>query len=579
MSIPKVIGSENEYSIYAKVSRGMSSAGDIENLAASTMVREYPGSLKKGIIDLDDFRQNQEITDITAAIKYRHNRPILSKDEKSDSEKFDHFQRSGFSGEFLPNGSRFYVDMWHPEHSTPECLNPRDLVIWEKAGEHIVDESRRRASVVLGYEILIFKKNSDRLGHSYAAHENYLVTPMIFGDLVYGGHNSEIQKIFTAFLVTRQIFAGSGKVGMEADDDTNSSERLASRQRDLFVDWDEDENEPKINIGKRPERLPVNFQISQRSDFISRTTSHDTTSDRAIINRRDRSYADEQRFRRLHLILGDANMSEWSLFLKFGTTSIMLMMLEDDVFDFSFPYALRDPVDALHQISYDPTCKKKVECGQGKFASAVEIQECFFEMAERWYKEKYLSYNPASPDIEDVLEKWRFTLAKLKENPRLLKYHLDWVIKLDLLENLLKKHNSDWDDINKGKTVKTEDSNHSLSDYLKSVDFQYHDIRPERGLYYRLLKSGRLNRIVTDEEIEWAVSNPPSTTRAWLRTGLLRKFTDYVRTISWDQITVQDPQLGIVTINLANPLWGTKKQTEKILNESKNLTDFLIKFH
>src|SRR5438477_10289715 len=287
----------------------------------------------------------------------------------------------GLVSVILDNGARYYVDHAHPEYSTPECTNARDLVIHDKAGERVLAESIRASRRVMqpNQSIVVYKSNSDGKGNSYGCHENYLMSratpfPMIV-------------RYLTPFLVTRQIFTGSGKVGSEG-----------------------------INA-----RHNVAFQLSQRADFFEVEVGLETTFKRPIINTRDEPHADPEKYRRLHVIIGDANMSEVATFLKVGTTALVLKMIEDDYLP---ELSLANAVASLHEISRDVTCRTEVRLADGRSLSAIAIQWEYLDRAK-----KFVEQEDPSPENGEVLQRWEAVLTALEEEPLSLHRELDWVAK------------------------------------------------------------------------------------------------------------------------------------------------------
>jgi proteasome accessory factor A len=410
----------------------------------------------------------------------------------------------------LPNGARYYVDHAHPEFSTPECSNALDLMRFEKAGERILNLSRLGANQVLpvGRTILIYKNNSDQKGNSYGYHENYLMdrrTPF-----------QNIVEQLMPFLVSRQIFCGAGKVGAENGADY------------------------------------VPYQISQRADFFETEIGLDTMVKRPIINTRDEPHADRDRYRRLHVIVGDANMSEYTTYLKLGTMMVVLHMIEDGFL--AEDLALRNPVRALKDISHDPTCRMLVPLKNGKKMTAVDIQRCFHEAAQR-----YIDSAPeCHPTYPAIVTEWGTVLDQLATDPMQLHREIDWVMKLHLLVNYMERRGSDWDDPR-----------------IALMDLQYHDIRPEKGLYYVLERSGAARRMLTDEDILYAMENPPEDTRAYFRGQCLKKFKQQIFGVNWDSISFNLGDGPIKRILMEEPTRGTKRHVQQLLDRSETAEDLV----
>jgi proteasome accessory factor A len=409
----------------------------------------------------------------------------------------------------LSNGARFYVDHAHPEYSSPETTTPRDLVIWDKAGECILNLARARAEAVSPPEqrILLYKNNTDFKGNSYGTHENYLMDRKV--------PFARIVQHLLPFLVTRQIYTGAGKVGAE-----NNAE-------------------------------PCEYQISQRADFLETEVGLETMHSRPIVNTRDEPHADPEKYRRLHVIVGDANMSEVATYLKAGTMAIVLSMIEDDFIDRDF--SLEAPVLAYRQVSRDLTCQVPIRLKDGRTITAAEIQYQFLELALRYYAEC-----EAEPWVPDILARWESILDRLVRDPLTLNRELDWVIKRELIETYLAKHGLGWTD---SRAV--------------MIDLQYHDIRPGKGLYGKLEEAETVDRIVTDDEVSKAIYDPPKDTRAYFRGMCLQKYSDEVVSASWDSVIFDLKEGPLKKIFMLEPLRGTEAHVRELLNDSPTAADLL----
>jgi proteasome accessory factor A len=384
----------------------------------------------------------------------------------------------GFLNVFLENGARFYLDTGcHPEYATPECASPMDVMIYDKAGERILENLLNYAQNKVheeGFqgELAIFKNNTDFVGNSYGCHENYLADRT--ADFYY------MAEQLIPFLVTRQIFTGAGKVF-------------------------------------RTRRGTV-YHISQRAQHIRQKISGTTTNERSIINTRDEPHAIKEKYRRLHIIVGDSNMSEFSTYLKVGTTALVLQMIEDDFLPPIF--SLRNPVRAIKDISRDLTCREAVPLNSGKKYSALELQKEYLDLAHRYY-----STRPMSPEAADILQKWEYVLTKLEEDPMQLHHEIDWIIKLHLLQAYGERTN-----------LPPEAS----GDRMLMLDLQYHDIRREKGLYFLLERKGQVMRLATEEQIEKAMVDPPQNTRAKMRGELIKlaKMKRIPYDLDWNYIRI-----------------------------------------
>ena len=479
MAVPTIIGTETEFGISVKNAR------EQDPIAASTLVVNAYKSRNIPTISWD-YAQESPLIDARGFIAEGENPPV----EDGNNSVIN---------DILVNGGRYYVDHAHPEYCTPECSNARDLVKYEKVGELILDLSRLAAEQLLldNQEIIIYKNNTDYKGHSYGSHENYLMSRKIpFSDIVDG---------LTPFLVTRQIITGSGKVGAE-----NGA----------------DETE---------------YQISQRADFFEKEVGLSTMVERPLINTRDEPHADSKLYRRLHVIVGDSNLSEFSIYLKVGITSIVLQLIEKGVVGKQF--ALQDPVAVVKSVSRDLSCKNKIELKDDRKWSAIEIQQAYLELAH-----KHLTDEERTPIVEDVLEKWDFVLNGLKTDPMSLGQHLDWIIKKKLIDAYIARHDFKWTDPR-----------------VRMLDLQYHDLRPDKGLYARLLKNGHVERILTQEEIVHAIQHPPLDTRAYFRGTCLRKFPNDIHSVSWNSIVFNGPT-GYDKIMMDRPHFGTQAIIGELLN-------------
>lgn len=482
MAIPKVFGTETEFGIAATGSPEFNPV-----LSSSILISTYAGSLRR---IRWDYEQESPLRDA------RGFEPVPAR-EGSDEDL-------GLANVILPNGARYYVDHAHPEYSTPECLTPRALVIHDKAGERVLERSLQEVARELptAPPLAVYKNNSDGKGNSYGTHENYLVdraTP--FGDIV---------RDLTPFFVSRQVFCGAGKVGTEAP-------------------WDD--------------RRRVDYQLTQRADFFETEVGLETTLKRPIINTRDEPHADPEKYRRLHVIIGDANMCEVATFLKIGTTAIVLKMIEDQ---FLPDLTLQNPVAALHEVSLDITCTQTVSLADGRQLSAVQLQWEYFEHAK-----KYVDREDDTPENKEVLSRWETILVALETEPLTLHRELDWVAKYRLLAAYRERDGLDWGDSK-----------------LRAIDLQYHDVRRERGLYHRLAASGKVERLTTDEEIEAAVMEPPEDTRAYFRGRCISKYPDAIAAASWDSLIVDTGADALQRIPMREPLRGTREQVEDLLRDA-----------
>jgi proteasome accessory factor A len=399
----------------------------------------------------------------------------------------------------LANGGRLYVDGAHPEYSTPECSTPREVVAFERAGERIVAQSLRELARVVGREqYVLYKNNSDGKGNSYGYHENYLVSRAVPFE--------KIVRVLTPFLVTRPIFAGAGKVGAEN------------------------------------QTSPAEYQISQRADFFECLVDLNTMVKRPIVNTRDEPHADQTRFRRLHVITGDANMAEVSTYLKVGTLDIVLDLLEAGA---ELPLMeLDEPVRAFKQVSRDLELKDTVKLAGGRPTTAMAIQRAYLKAAKDFY-----TANGFGPATRDVLVRWEAVLDKLERDSRLLVKELDWVAKRHMIESYMDRKGCGWDDSR-----------------TKLMDLQYHDVRPEKGLFYTLERGNHIERIVEESDIQRAEFSPPPGTRAYFRGRCASKFAKSFYGASWTSLLFDVGNTTIKRVPLMDPHRGTQALTGGLLD-------------
>jgi proteasome accessory factor A len=416
---------------------------------------------------------------------------------------------SGLVNVVLTNGARLYVDHAHPEYSTPECYDPLEAALYDKAGEVVLARAAAGAQSMLQSDerMVIHKNNSDGKGNSYGTHENYLLARELpFNDIV---------KFFTTYLVTRQVYTGSGKVGAE---------------------------------NGRPQ---VDFQISQRADFFEEEVGLETTLKRPIINTRDEPHGDPSRYRRLHVIIGDASMSEPQTFLKLGTASMVLSALEDGALPETL--ALADPVNSVWKVSHDPSLGLALELADGRTATALELQWQYHE----WLT-KYAQATDLDPVFERVLEDWEAILGDLERDPLSTADRLDWTAKQRLLLGYRDRDDLAWD--------------HAK---MRLLGLQYHDVDPDRGLYFRLVNSGRMQRLFTDEEVGAAVGTPPPGTRAFFRGACVERYGGDLVAANWDSLVFDVGEETLKRIPMMEPLRGTKERVGDLLERSATAADLV----
>ncbi|GGK82235.1 MULTISPECIES: Pup--protein ligase [Streptomyces aurantiacus group] len=407
------------------------------------------------------------------------------------------------SNVFLRNGARLYLDVGsHPEYATPECDNVTELVTHDKAGERIlegllVDAERRLHEEGIAGDVYLFKNNTDSAGNSYGCHENYLVARH--------GEFSRLADILIPFLVTRQLLCGAGKV-------------LQTPRGAVYC-------------------------VSQRAEHIWEGVSSATTRSRPIINTRDEPHADAERYRRLHVIVGDSNMSETTMLLKVGATDLVLRMIEAGTV--MRDLTLENPIRAIREVSHDITGRRKVRLASGREASALEVQREYYEKAVDFVDRRGIR----TGTVEQVLELWGRTLDAIEaEDLDRIGTEIDWVMKYKLIERYRAKHNMTM--------------SHPR---VAQIDLAYHDIHRRRGLYYLLEKRGQATRICNDLKIFEGKSVPPQTTRARLRGDFIRRAQEQRRdfTVDWVHLKLNDQAQR--TVLCKDPFRSVDDRVEKLI--------------
>ncbi|MFD4375884.1 Pup--protein ligase [Streptomyces sp. NPDC058486] len=407
------------------------------------------------------------------------------------------------SNVFLRNGARLYLDVGsHPEYATPECDDLIELVTHDKAGERIlegllVDAERRLHEEGIAGDVYLFKNNTDSAGNSYGCHENYLVARH--------GEFSRLADILIPFLVTRQLICGAGKV-------------LQTPRGAVYC-------------------------VSQRAEHIWEGVSSATTRSRPIINTRDEPHADAERYRRLHVIVGDSNMSETTMLLKVGATDLVLRMIEAGTV--MRDLTLENPIRAIREVSHDITGQRKVRLASGREASALEVQREYYEKASDFVDRRGIR----SGVVAQVLELWGRTLDAIEqEELDRIQTEIDWVMKYKLIERYRAKHNMTM-------------SNPRVA----QIDLAYHDIHRRRGLYYLLQKNGQAARICNDVKIFEGKSVPPQTTRARLRGDFIRRAQEQRRdfTVDWVHLKLNDQAQR--TVLCKDPFRSVDDRVEKLI--------------
>ena len=482
------MGTEIEYGISVQ---GQPHANPM--VACSQVVNAYASATIKARRARWDFEEESPLRD---ARGFDLSRQLADPSQLTDEDL-------GLANVILTNGARLYVDHAHPEYSTPEVTTPLDIVRWDKAGEQVMLDASRMAALTPGSApIHLYKNNTDNKGASYGAHENYLMnrsTP--FADIV---------RHLTPFFVSRQVVVGSGRVGIGQDGREHG------------------------------------FQLSQRADYFEVEVGLETTLKRPIINTRDEPHADPEKYRRLHVIIGDANLAEISTYLKVGTTSLVLAMIEDRFI--TTDLGIDGPVAALRAVSHDPTLRELIPMNDGRRLTALQLQGEYLELARKYVDDRLGS--DADAQTVDVLDRWESVLARLQQDPMLCARELDWVAKLKLLNSYRDRDGLDWD-----------------SAKLQLIDYQYSDIRPDKGLYHRLVQLGRIDRLLDDASVERAMHAPPDDTRAYFRGRCLEKYADSVAAASWDSVIFDLPgRESLQRVPTIDPLRGSKAHVSALID-------------
>jgi len=491
VAIPKVCGIETEYGI------ALRGSGDSNPIAASSvLINAYVSDLQRKVGW--DFEDESPGNDARG----------FAREGSMPPEVETHLVNA-----VLTNGARYYVDHAHPEFSSPECADPLQCVRYDKAGERILARSMEAAAKLLPADqhIVVYKNNSDRKGNSYGCHENYLMDRQApFPRIVH--------HVMPHF-ITRQIYTGAGKVGTET---------------------------------AQPGGKEVSFQLTQRADFFEEEVGLETTLKRPIINTRDEPHADAQKYRRLHVIVGDANLAEVSTFLKVGVTVIVLCMIEDDWFadkDFSFA----SPIQALRRISCDLELDEALPLANGRTATALDIQWEYLDLARKYAEERGLAGVGEEVGAE-VLRRWEAVLSGLETDFMSLADQLDWVAKYRLINGYRERHDLSWSDAK-----------------LAAMDLQYHDVRPGRSLFAKL----PMQRLVTEESVLEAITEPPTDTRAYFRGRCLQRWASSISAANWDSLVFDLGTDPLRRVPMMEPLRGTAAMVDSLLERCSEPAELL----
>ena len=486
MATPVVIGTETEFGITVRNQPDFN-----PTLASSQVVNSYQGGRVRVQWSFDEESPGRD----ARGFGY----------EPSGFAETD----TGLVNVVLSNGARFYVDHAHPEYSSPECADPRQAALYDKAGERVVAAATGalRRTLRPGENLYVHKNNSDGKGNSYGYHENYLVSrTMPFADLIHYA---------TTWLVTRQIFTGSGKLGSE---------------------------------NGRPD---VPYQLSQRADFFEEEVGLETTLKRPIVNTRDEPHGDPTKYRRFHVIIGDANMSEVQTFLKLGATALMLSAIEDRAIPETL--ALADPVEATWRLSHDLSLSLPLPLADGSSATALELQIAYHEWLSEYAEQAF-----PEPPWADVIREWGAVLRDLEVDFRRTADRLDWSAKLLMLNGFRRRDDLDWD-----------------HPKLAMAALQYHDTDPGKGLAYHLEQRGLLRRLFTEGDLARAVSEPPAETRAFFRGRCVERYPGALVAANWDSLVFDIGDEPLKRVPMMEPLRGNKTLVGRLLDDSPEAADLL----
>ena len=490
MAIAKVLGIETEY--------GITGGPDGDPVTASSI-------LVNAFARNGETKVNWDFGDESPANDARH-MPLLTSVAP--------MVESHLANTVLTNGARFYVDHAHPEYSSPECRTPLSGLLYDRAGEDVLLHAVRVANATShdSPPITVYKNNSDGKGNSYGTHENYLVEREIpFPDIV---------RAIAPHLLSRQVILGAGKVGYETE---------------YFDD------------------LSPRFQLAQRSEFFEELVGLETTLKRPIVNTRDEPHGDPERFRRLHVIIGDANMSEVATFVKLGSTALLLAVLEDRGADV-FPPMPRTPVRAVRAFGADLTLRQGQECVDGRTRAAWDYQDELWTLADRYVAGGDGAAVAPEAELQLLLTHWREMLDGVRDNRAAVADRVDWVAKLRLLNGFQERHN-----------LNDEDPR------LRAIDIQYHDIRPDKSLARRV----GLRTLLRPEAVGEAFHKPPSDTRAYFRGRCIDEYPNEIVAANWDSIIFDLGVDPLHRVPMMDPLKGTAELLGDLLDNAANAEELL----
>ena len=490
MAIAKVLGIETEY--------GIAGGPDLDPISSSSIIVNAYAHQGRTRINWD----------------FDGETPEMDARGRVDLTSFAPVVETHLANTVLTNGARLYVDHAHPEYSSPECRTPHEATLYDAAGEEIMRRALGAANETLDAtrSITLYKNNSDGKGNSYGTHENYLVRRDI--------DFSSIVRAMVPHFVSRQVVVGAGKVGAETD----------------------------AAVESRPA-----FQLSQRAEFVEEVVGLETTLKRPIINTRDEPHSDAERFRRLHVIIGDANMSQCATMVKLGSTALLLAALEEFGPD-SFPALPAAPVSAVRMFAADLTLFAAVECDDGKSRSAWDFQDELWRLARAYADRTGADAVADNAEVEFILLQWREMLDGVRDHRDAVADRVDWVAKWRIVSGYQERY--------------------ELADCdakLRAIDLQYHDLRPTHSLAQRV----GLRMLCATSEVREAVHNPPPTTRAYFRGQCVTRYPDQIVAANWDSVVFDVGEGPLQRVPMLDPLRGTRALTAKLLETSTTASDLL----
>jgi proteasome accessory factor A len=490
MAIAKVLGIETEY--------GIAGGPDMDPITASSIVVNAYAQQGRTRINWDFHGETPELD--------ARGLPGLTS--------FAPIVETHLANTVLTNGARLYVDHAHPEYSSPECRTPLEATLFDVAGEEVMRRAVMVANESLNPEhmITLYKNNSDGKGNSYGTHENYLVSRDV--DFSY------VIRAMVPHFVSRQIIVGAGKLGAETDH---------------AIDAD-----------------PY-FQLSQRAEFFEEVVGLETTLKRPIINTRDEPHSDAERFRRLHVIIGDANLSQVATFVKLGSTALLLAALEDFGPE-PFPSAPRHPVRAVRAYALDPTLHAVEICDDDQWRSAWDFQDQLWQLADRYVTQRGGEAVADDGEVTLILRQWRELLDGVRDDTDAVADRVDWVAKLRVVNGIRERYDLGPHDAK-----------------LRAIDLQYHDLRPEKSLAQRV----GLTKLLDEGAVREAVHNPPRTTRAFFRGQCVARYPDQIAAANWDSVVFDLGEGPLQRVPMLDPLRGTAALTQDLLEVSSTADELL----